>query len=230
MTRVAIHQPNYAPWVGYFAKMASVDVFVFLDDVQMPIGRSYVSRVKVLGRSGEQWLSVPVVRQAGEAIASVRFADDRWAAKHLATLRAHYARAPFFDEIHELVGPIYADPGERLAEFNIRLITAIARYLGVTARVERSGGLGVPGASTELLVGIVERVGGTVYVSGKGGENYQDPERFKQAGIVLDVRAYAPVPYDQGGAPFVAGLSILDALFRLGPATAGLLRYPSAHE
>ena len=55
-----MQQPNYAPWCGYFAKMLSADAFVFLDDAQLPQGRSYVSRVKIAqGRDGEQWLTVP---------------------------------------------------------------------------------------------------------------------------------------------------------------------------
>src|SRR5687767_10206684 len=123
--RVAIHQPNYAPWCGYFAKLLHADVFILLDDAQLPLGRSYVSRTRVLGPDGPRWLSVPVLRQSGQAITDVRFADCNWPRQHLGTLRAGHARAPYFDEIWALLEPIYAAPGSYLAPFNQRLITAL---------------------------------------------------------------------------------------------------------
>jgi hypothetical protein len=230
MTRVAIHQPNYAPWAGYFAKMASADVFVVLDDVQMPIGRSYVSRVQVAGRDGVLWLSVPVRRVVGETIDAVRFADEKWPNKHLATLRALYARCAYFKPVFDLIEPIYADPGERLAGFNRRLIIAIAGYLGLTPRFEASSHIGASGIGGDRLIDIVRRLGGTTYVSGKGGVSYQDPAAFEAAGIALDVREYRPVSYHRGADEFRPGLSILDALFYLGRDARSLLHYHNAAE
>ena len=60
---VAIHQPNYFPWLGYFAKLASCDCFVLLDNVQFP-RLSYCNRVQVRDVSVARWLSVPVNRSA----------------------------------------------------------------------------------------------------------------------------------------------------------------------
>src|SRR3974377_2478788 len=74
--RVAVHQPNYAPWCGYFAKMLASDAFVFLDDAQLPQGRSWVSRVKIAKEhDAEQWLTVPV-RKDARPIREVEFAED----------------------------------------------------------------------------------------------------------------------------------------------------------
>jgi hypothetical protein len=99
LARIGIHQPNYAPWAGYFAKMASVDAFVFLDNCQMPIGRSYVSRVQIMGREGAEWMTVPVKRHEGRGITAVRFADGAWARKHLRTMQVNYGRCPFFESV-----------------------------------------------------------------------------------------------------------------------------------
>ena len=57
---VAIHQPNFLPWMGYFWKIAHVDRFVFLDNVQFSKG-SYQNRVKVKGPQGPHWMTIPVV-------------------------------------------------------------------------------------------------------------------------------------------------------------------------
>ena len=225
MTRVGIHQPNYAPWLGFFAKMASVDVFVFLDDCQMPIGRSYVSRVQVRGREGAEWMSIPVQRVCGEAINAVRFAEPAWPRKHLGKLQANYGRCPFFDSVVETVRPIYENPGEHLAAFNMRLIRALAGYVGLSPRFYLASDLAADSTGTQRLIDLVRWVGGTTYVSGSGGVAYQDPAAFKTAELELDIRAYHPIPYSQQG-EFMPGLSLLDALFHVGPDAQALLAYP----
>ena len=223
--RVGIHQPNYVPWLGYFAKMAFVDAFVFLDDCQMPIGRSYVSRVQVRGREGAEWMTVPVLRVSGEPINAVRFADSAWPRKHLAKLQANYGHAPYYRTVMETVRPLYEDPGEHLAAFNMRLIRTLANYVGLSPRFHLASELSIASAGTQRLIDIVRAVGGGVYVSGSGGVNYQDPAAFKSADLELDIRVYRPVPYRQQG-EFIPGLSLLDAAFHEGPNTREFLTYP----
>src|SRR5205085_9413969 len=98
----------------------------FLDDAQLPQGRSYVSRVKIAqGRDGEQWLTVPI-QKGTKPIREVAFADEPWAERHLRTLQSVYAKAPHATEVLEVVTPLYAESGTSLADCNIRLITGLA--------------------------------------------------------------------------------------------------------
>lgn len=230
--RVAIHQPNYAPWCGFFAKLRAADVLVLLDDAQLPRGRSFVARTQVLGPLGPQWLTVPVAHDGAatpggqRTIAAARIADPSWARRHLRTLQARYARTPFFAEVFPRLTPLYETAGAELAEFNIRLIATVATYLGLQQRVIRASTLGCPGGGDARLVALVQAAGGTTYVSGPSGPKYQAAEKFTTAGLALEIRTYVPVPYPQGR-PFVPGLSILDALFRCGRATTDLLCYPA---
>ena len=208
--------------------MRACDAFVFLDDVQMPSGRSYVSRCQVRTRVGPMWLSAPVHHGQRDLINQVRFAEAGWQRKHLQTLRSHYGRAPFFAEVFALVEPLYADAGELLAPFNERLVRAVAGYLGLPCHFVRSSELDVPveAQGDDRLLAICRALGAATYVSGKGGQNYQDPDKFADAGIALHVRVYQPVAYPQGqGAAFLPGLSILDALCHLGRDAARLLDY-----
>lgn len=218
---VAIHQPNYLPWLGYFHKIARADVFVFLDDVQFSKG-SYTNRVQILTSSGARWLSVPVRVSLGQEIRAVGFANPAWRASHADALRNAYAAAPAFSavwpEVREMI--LGAD-GEDLATVNMRLVTALADRLGLRCEFRRSSELQLTAASDDRLIEITAQVApGGAYLSGKGGAKYQDPGKFRRAGLGFSYSAFVPPAYPQSAQPglpdFVPGLSILDAVFHLG--------------
>src|ERR1035437_3683018 len=213
---VAIHQPNYAPWCGYFTKLKYADTFIFLDDVQMPRG-SYVYRTEVCTHEGiKQWLSVPTHSAFGDPIRNVELVPNNWHIKHIKTLAGLYGRCANFREIIEILMPIYEIPGTSLADFNIRLILTIANYLGLQTNFIRSSDLHAEGTSDERLISLVQIAGGTTFLSGAGGQNYQSEEKFAAAGLTLAVKPYRPITYPQRGTCFTPGLSILDALFNIG--------------
>ena len=92
---VAIHQPNYLPWLGYFYKIARADVFVFLDDAQYS-KNSYTNRVQVSEPGGAKWLTVPVSYNFGDLISDVRPAVPDWPSRHMDTIRNYYRSAPCY--------------------------------------------------------------------------------------------------------------------------------------
>ena len=118
---VAIHQPNFLPWLGFFYKMLRSDVFVLLDNVQFPIGRSYVSRVKIKLSQGAIWLTVPVSHNFGQLTKDVKINNkELWQEKHLKTLEMNYKRAAYFKPIFELLQEVYfKEEWELLVDFNI---------------------------------------------------------------------------------------------------------------
>src|SRR4051812_14463832 len=121
MTRVlAVSQPMFLPWIGLFEQVRLADVFVHYDDVQLPRGRSFMTRVQVKPRSGVRWLTAPIDHsRSGKLINEVMFAGEGWRAKHLETLRHAYTRAPHFGTMFEIAETIYGAANERLSEFNI---------------------------------------------------------------------------------------------------------------
>ncbi len=215
---VAIHQPNYLPWLGYFHKIAVVDVFVFLDDVQYS-KNSYTNRVQVLGSGQARWLTVPVSFSFGDPISGVRASAPDWLDDHCNRLSAYYARAPYFaavwPRLHEILMSAALDD---LALINSHLVKTISAELKLKCRFESSSNLQIEATSgDDRLIEIVSAIDpGAIYLFGRGGAKYQDAEKFREAGIETRFSAFRHPEYRQGNHDFVSGLSVIDALFYLG--------------
>jgi hypothetical protein len=228
VTTVAIHQPNYIPWPGYFHKLAAADVFVYLDAVQYPRGQSFAPRNRIKTPNGVTFLTIPVsVPKGSEGKASyleVELADDKWRRKHLATVEQSYGRAPHFDEVF----PLYErelEAGETFVPLNIGLIEAFASYLGIeTRRVRLSELLPSFGQKTELILDVCRALDGDAYLSGTGGgRDYTDEALLKENGIELRYDEFEYPEYPQLWGDFEPNLSVLDVLLNCGPGSRELV-------
>jgi WbqC-like protein family len=221
-TVVAIHQPNFLPWLGFFDKLARADVFVLLDSVQFPRTSkgTWINRVKLLVGGGEQWATVPIVRSEGSTlrIADVRIDEGQpWRKKLLRTIELNYRRAAAFDEAFPLVSDLLATPGDRIAAFNEGNVRRLAEVLELdTSKIVRSSELTVDGQSTDLLIELTLAVGGTAYMPGGDAYRYQEDGKFAARGVELTPQEFVHPPYRQNVEPFVPGLSLVDALMNCG--------------
>ncbi len=219
---VAIHQPNYLPWIGYFYKMLKANIFVFLDDVQYS-KNSFINRNRIKGPQGVQWLTVPVNASVNKLIYEVNFSDSRWSSKHIKTMDACYKKAPYYELFRHQLVEILETPFANISELNKALIIQIAGWLGITCEFRSSSELAVSGTSGERIITIVKKVGGSMYLSGRGGGNYQDSQKFRDSGIVLRYSDFTPPVYSQLWGDFTSGLSMIDLLFNEGPGAALIL-------
>lgn len=229
---VAIHQPNYLPWLGYFAKMARSDVFVFLDDVQFSKG-SFSNRVKIgTLHDGGRWLTVPIRVHLGNLISEILPSSSDWANRHVEILRDAYRSAPNFKNVFPELEAIFSDAAryETLSAININIVTAIARRLDTECVMVNSSTFSISAQSDDRLIAIVSAISpSATYLSGSGGAAYQDPEKFKRAGLGFRYINFEHPIYDQrvetGTRLFTPGLSIVDALFNIGwEQTSNLIR------
>lgn len=229
--KVAIHQPNYLPWLGYFYKIAVADVFVFLDDVQFSKG-SYINRVRILASGAARWLTIPVSSHLGDPINRVAAAKASWAQSHLDTLRGFYSAAPEFKSVWPSLGAIVGDsPKDNIAMSNRHIVECIAAELGLRCTFVASSDFEIEDCvSDDRLVRLTKGIsaGGT-YLSGRGGAKYQDEEKFAAAGLGFRYVEFDHPTYSQNASSFVSGLSVIDAIFHLGwSATSDLLHNDSA--
>jgi WbqC-like protein len=216
---VSAHQPNFAPWLGFFDKALHSDVLVLLDTVQF-IKRGYQNRARIKTSTGPQWLTVPVISKGryDQATRDVEIDETAaWRAVHLRTLQTVLARAPYRDELLAVVEPIYGrDDLHLLTDLNMEIIRAVADRLGIATRLVLASELSTEGSSTQLMVSLTEAVGGDVYLSGPTGRKYLEPELFDAAGLELRYHSFDVVEYPQLYGAFEPGLSCLDYIANCG--------------
>jgi hypothetical protein len=219
---VAIHQPNFFPWLGYFDKIARADIFIFFDDVQFPkTGGVWTNRVKLLISGEARWMTGAIDRNYNgtRAIREMCFlTDNPWREKILKSIMTNYQRHPFFNETMTIIKPLLLNPEPNIAEYNIKAVTRIVRELGLDpAKLRRSSDFPAEGHSNELLCSLTRLAGGETYMCGGGADGYQDDELFEQRGVKLQYQNFShPVYPQRGQQEFVAGLSVIDALMNLG--------------
>jgi hypothetical protein len=218
--RIAIVQSSYIPWKGYFDLIASSDEFVLYDDVQFT-KRDWRNRNRIKTSNGPLWLTIPVeVRGRFEQrICETRVADQQWAEKHWRSVRASYARAPFFRRYEADLECLFREAvHDRLSDINHAFIAGLCRLLGIGTPLMWSMDYKREGDRTGRLVSICTQAGATEYLSGPAAQVYIDEAQFKAAGIKVTYADYSKYPeYPQLYPPFDHHVSVIDVLMHTGP-------------
>jgi len=216
--RVAILQPSYLPWLGYFEQLAHADVFVFLDDVQYTRS-DWRNRNRIKTPRGPAWITVPVQRTGLQKTIADTYIDytSDWPVRHLNLLRENYRRAPHFDEVMAIIERRLLARAVRLVDLCVDLILDFANYMALPAHTQLASALNVNSADPhDRLIALCRAVGATEFYEGRAGSDYLEPARFAEAGIDLVYQDYRHPEYAQSFPPFISHLSIVDLLFHHG--------------
>lgn len=222
---VAIHQPNYLPWIGYFRKISRSEIFVFLDDVPFSKG-SYTNRVKVLGSGAERWLTVPVSMKLGDKINAIRPAKPGWRESHMSSLMNYYADAGSFKTAWPILKDILSNlPDGNLDRINRDLVEAISGEMGMTCEFVASSDYHTNDLTgDDRLINLLTQIApNATYLSGKGANTYQDPQKFHRAGFDFSYSEFEHPHYPQLSEKFLPGVSIVDLILNVGWKQAGRL-------
>ena len=223
--RIAIHQPHYLPWLGYLAKWAAADLFIFLDVVQYE-KNGWQNRNRIKTPDGARWLTVPVHARLGTPIAEVVIDGSRaWPARHLRAIEQAYARAAWLPAYRADLAELYARPWTHLAPLATASALWLARSIGITTPVRLASELHVTSAdATGRLVALCRAVSADTYLAGADGARYMDLGQFAAAGIGVLAQRYEHPVYPQIHGEFVPFLSALDLLLATGDQALAILR------
>ncbi|GAB0058357.1 hypothetical protein SIID45300_02706 [Candidatus Magnetaquicoccaceae bacterium FCR-1] len=227
MKKIAIMQPTYLPWIGYFALMDRVDGFVFLDTVQFE-RRSWQQRNRIKTPQGAIWLTVPVHNKGlrDQTICQVEIDLNRgFPSDHVRALELNYSKTPYFSKYMPEICAIITKSHTLLSDLTIELILFFQKSLEISVQTIRSTNLVNVGKKADLLVNLCKQLDATVYVSPPGSRQYlEDSDAFMQENIKVVYHQYHHPQYTQKFGSFVPYLSIVDLLFNCGPDSLTVLR------
>tara|TARA_Y100000593_G_C4251384_1_gene307356 strand:- start:72 stop:659 length:588 start_codon:yes stop_codon:yes gene_type:complete len=178
--KVAIHQPEHFPYMGFFQKMEEADLFVILDDVKFQGKRHWQNRNLIKLKNGSDfWLTVPIAKNTYELkINEVNLAPDYgWKKKLLKNIKFNLGLD---------LSNIYNS--EKFIDVNMESIKYCRKKLNIETDMIFSSDLPVTGKKSELIYNICKHVGATKYISGQGAKDYMDLELFND----IDVEFFEP--------------------------------------
>lgn len=214
--KIAIHQPDYIPYIGYFYKISQCDIFTFLDDVKFSHNNMHHwNRIKT--PKGELRLKIPMDYHSDDTIQMVRTKDElNWKQKHLKAMELNYTRAKYFKDCYPKFRELLSEHYTSLADMNITINLFICDAFGIKKEYIRSSTMNINTMKEDKIIDICQDLNGTEYISGNGAKAYQNEEHFTQRGIKLTYSAYQSIEYPQLWKEFFPYLSILDYIFNCG--------------
>jgi len=213
--RVAIMQPYFLPYIGYFQLMSAVDVFVVYDEVEFT-KKGWINRNRILMNGAPEMVSLSLKKDSDYLdIVQRKLSDDfnEQSAKLLRKVEGCYKKAPFFDENYKVLEEILSYKSSNLFDFLYHSISIVSRRIGLTTRLLVSSE--VEGKKPDLtgqdrVINLCRLIGAIEYINPIGGISLYSKAVFEANGINLMFHKIQPFEYKQFNNDFVPHLSILD--------------------
>jgi hypothetical protein len=154
----------------------------------------------------------------------------KWIEKHTNSIKWSYCKAPFYKQISEEFFDILYQKFETISELNINVNNWIMEKLGIKTQIKKSSEFKAVGSKEERPLKILKEVGATSYLSGPTAKAYTPAEKFKEANINLEYKAYEYGEYPQLYGKFESYVSVVDLLFNCGPDSRKYLKSLRANE
>lgn len=222
---IAIIQPVYLPWLGYFEQMALCDEFMFLDDVQYT-ERDWRNRNRIRNKDGWMWLTVPIQRAKLDQLLLEKKINSQatWRRKHLTTLRTNYKPCPYFEEVYALVEKVFDTEPEFLVDLTIPLIKSIARYLGLSPEFSLASDIPKKtGGKQGRVIELMQARHADLIYTGPAAQDYTGHDFFAEHGLEIVFQDYHHPKYKQHFKGFESHMSVIDLLMNHGSEAREIL-------
>jgi hypothetical protein len=216
--KVAIMQPTFIPWLGYFEMIDRVDTFVFLDNVQFE-KKSWQNRNYIRVRDERLLVSLPVIDKGlhQSILETELFNAKFYKQKILKTISTVYKHSEFFGETYPIILELFQMDLDNLAEFNIQTIMKLSENFGIETKFVRGSHLKSTGKSTALTIAQCLELGANVFYCAAGAESYVSmDDGFQKSCIEVEYQNYVPQTYKQRQPGFIPFLSVVDLIMNNG--------------
>lgn len=216
MTLISIHQPVYLPWLGFFKKIISSEIFVFLDDIQYE-KNGWHNRNKIKTFDGSMWLTVPVNSKTDVKLNEILIENkSKWSTKHSKSISINYFKSKYFETYWSDLELIYQKNHDRLINLNLEIINFILKKMNIKTKIVFSSELKISKSNSDRILEICKKLNADSYLSGIQGKNYLKLNDFAENKIDVLFQNFQHPVYSQLYEPFVSNLSSIDLLFNEG--------------
>ena len=219
---LAIHQPNYFPWLGYLDKMAKADEYVILDEVQLVKGSPMV-RNQFLQKNGDVCVLGVNIASKGYREKQTREIElqelKKTQHRHRSFFELNYSKTKGFCDVWKEIVPIFEKEYQYLYEVDIDTMMALRKLYNINTKLYLQSELEYDRSAkkNDLMLEISKTMNADIYLSGQGAKAYMKDESFQEAGIKVVYQEFQHPYYEQPGLDsFVEGLSSLDMLMQVG--------------
>lgn len=214
--KLAIMQPYFLPYIGYFQLMNAVDRFVVYDNIQFT-KKGWIQRNRILENGGDAMFSVPLAQDSdfldvAERKLGANF--DGESKKILRRIAASYHSAPYYKEVMPLIEECFQRRSDNLFDFIYASLTLLAQFLDIDTEILIASSLNIDHTlrSQHKVLAICKSLDADRYINAIGGQNLYTAEAFRDRGIALSFLRTKPIVYEQFDNEFVPSLSIIDVM------------------
>ena len=218
MRKLAIMQPYFFPYLGYWQLIKSVDKFVIFDDVNY-IMRGWVNRNQILVDGHAHQITMPLQQASQNRLISEIMVDSSpgWRTKLLKTIRQNYQRSHHFFEVFEVLERLILLKTPSLSVLLGQQLQTLSKLMGIeTSFITSSSYRNSDLSGTQRIIDICKREGTLIYINAPGGRHLYKQDEFSASGIELRFLSMRPISYPQKAPNFFPNLSIIDMLMSIG--------------
>jgi hypothetical protein len=214
--KLAIMQPYFMPYIGYFQLINSVDRFVIYDNIQYT-KKGWINRNRILVNGKDQLITLPIKKDSDYLNVVERELSESWEKdknKMLNVIKSSYSKAPYFKESFDLISKCLNNPEDNLFRFIYDSIILINDYLEIKTPLVISSTIDTDHTlkSQDKVLAICKERNATQYINSIGGVELYNKEIFKQNNIELNFIKSNLIQYKQFNNEFIPWLSIIDVL------------------
>lgn len=210
--KLAIMQPYFFPYIGYWQLISAVDTFVIYDDVNF-IKQGWVNRNSILGKNSKHLISLQLKGASSyKRINEIGIGDNAY--KLLKTIELTYKKAPYFEEVFPMIEGVLKNKENNIALFLVFSIQKVCCYLEINTAILVSSKLKKNNElrGQEKVLDICRLLQAKQYINAIGGQVLYQKEKFSQENIGLSFIKSSLIDYEQFREPFIPNLSIIDVL------------------
>jgi hypothetical protein len=223
--KIAIMQPYFFPYIGYFQLIGAVDTFVLYDNIKYT-KKGWINRNRLLSNSGDAIFSIPIVKGSDSLDVVEREISESFnREKLLNRFKGAYAKAPYFDQTWQLLEASIRHSDNNLFRYIKNSLILCLKHLEIDTKIVLSSEVTVDHSlrSADRVIAICKKLHATSYANPIGGKELYTKQAFHEAGLSLFFLQSHSLSYAQFTQQFVPWLSIIDVLMFNGIERTRLL-------